>query len=308
MICRRDYLLLIDVKNANPNGDPNCDNLPRMNDTNGHGIISNVCIKRKIRNAMLAAGERLHDEIGVPVNRKNKKIAKEVNSNLEKGTKNSSVDATKKRQDAVLKEFIDARIFGFMGMTGKKDAERTGKLTGPIQFSHAETILPIVARDIGSVRATRPDENDSTTLSTFSSLPLVFHGLYAATAALSGPLANKAGVSEADLEAFEAAVVAMFDDDASGARPPGSMRVVGFYKIMHNTERGNGSAVSFLVEDVFEVVATTKEPQSYKDYHVAIHADKVPVGCEFDAVVDRVPCDVIGEEADSDDEDDEISE
>ena len=299
---RYDFVILFDVENGNPNGDPDAGNMPRIDPETGHGIVTDVCLKRKIRNYVEtvkedADGYRIYIKDRVPLNRSDLEAgaALGIGSELEAIQKSSGKDAKAlgaqlkkndpqidaKIRDWLCGNFFDIRTFGAVMTTFVKGALNCGQVRGPVQLGFARSVDPIVPRDITLTRVAITTEADALKKDTeFGRKSVVPYGLYRAEGYVSANLARKTtGFSEDDLQLLWQAILNMFEVDHSAAR--GKMAVRELIVFKHDCELGNAPAYK-----LFESVHIARKPEvtvarAYSDYTVTVDA-QLPAGvsCE----------------------------
>jgi CRISPR-associated protein Csd2 len=245
---RYDFVLLFDVKDGNPNGDPDAGNLPRLDAETGHGLVTDVCLKRKVRNYVgMARGEEPRFEIYVKekaiLNRQHERAYEGIGkADLLKGDdkKRKGGDAVDEAKAWMCNNFYDVRTFGAVMSTGVN----CGQVRGPVQLTFARSVAPVVALEHSITRmavATEAEaekqQGDNRTMGRKFTVP---YGLYRAHGFVSTHLAKKTAFSEDDLELFWESLVNMFDHDRSAAR--GEMSTRGLYVFMHESELGNAPA------------------------------------------------------------------
>lgn len=299
---RYDFVILFDVENGNPNGDPDAGNMPRIDPETGHGIVTDVCLKRKIRNYVEtfkedAAGYRIYIKDRVPLNRSDLEAgaALGIGSELEAIQKSSGKDAKAlgaqlkkndpqidaKIRDWLCGNFFDIRTFGAVMTTFVKGALNCGQVRGPVQLGFARSVDPIIPQDITITRVAITTEADALKKETeFGRKSVVPYGLYRAEGYVSANLARKTtGFSEDDLQLLWQAILNMFEVDHSAAR--GKMAVRELIVFKHDCELGNAPAYK-----LFESVHIARKPEvavarAYSDYTVTVDA-QLPAGvsCE----------------------------
>lgn len=281
---RYDFVLLFDVKDGNPNGDPDAGNLPRLDAETGHGLVTDVALKRKVRNFVgLVKGEQPPHEIYV----KEKAILNNQHKRAYIGIGREDLlagdDKKRKGGDAVddarawmCRNFFDVRTFGAVMSTGIN----CGQVRGPIQLTFARSVDPIVASEHSITRmavATEAEaekqDGDNRTMGRKHTVP---YGLYRAHGFVSAFLAKQTGFSEDDLALFWQALCQMFEHDRSAAR--GEMTTRGLYVFKHDSELGNAPA-----HTLFERVQVRRNdgvdaPRAFGDYAVSVAADDLPSG------------------------------
>ncbi|WP_025917352.1 type I-C CRISPR-associated protein Cas7/Csd2 [Herminiimonas sp. CN] len=281
---RYDFVLLFDVKDGNPNGDPDAGNLPRLDAETGHGLVTDVCLKRKVRNFVgMAKGEQPPYEIYV----KEKAILNNQHKRAYVGIDREDLltgdDKKRKGGDAVddarkwmCRNFFDVRTFGAVMSTGIN----CGQVRGPVQLTFARSVDPIIAQEHSITRMAVATEaeaekqgGDNRTMGRKHTVP---YGLYMAHGFVSSFLAKQTGFSDDDLELFWQALIQMFEHDRSAAR--GEMSTRGLYVFKHDSELGNAPAHS-----LFECIRVTRKegidvPRSFDDYEVMLQEAGLPVG------------------------------
>ncbi|WP_296753639.1 type I-C CRISPR-associated protein Cas7/Csd2 [Thiobacillus sp.] len=279
---RYDFVLLFDVKDGNPNGDPDAGNLPRLDAETGHGLVTDVSLKRKVRNFVgLVKGEQPPYEIYV----KEKAILNKTHerayvgigkADLLKGDdkKRKGGDAVGEARDWMCQNFFDVRTFGAVMSTGVN----CGQVRGPVQLTFARSVDPIIAQEHSITRmavATEAEaekqDGDNRTMGRKHTVP---YGLYAAHGFVSSFLAKQTGFSEDDLELLWQALAQMFEHDRSAAR--GEMATRGLYVFKHDSELGNAPAHALF--DRIKAERKVDVPRSFSDYEVTVNEAALPVG------------------------------
>lgn len=280
---RYEFVVLFDVENGNPNGDPDAGNLPRLDPETGLGLVTDVCLKRKIRNYVELVkedqdGYKIYIKDGVPLNRSDAEAFSALNV-TEKDIKNAkkkdeNLDA--KIRDFMCEHFYDIRTFGAVMTTFVKNKLNCGQVRGPVQISFAQSIDPIVPNEITITRTAITTEADAAEKTTeMGRKSIVPYGLYRAEGFVSANLARKTtGFSEDDLNLLWKAIINMFEHDHSAAR--GKMAVRELIVFKHATELGNTPSYK-----LFDAVHVTKKegviaPRSYNDYTVTIDEEGIP--------------------------------
>ena len=281
---RYDFVLLFDVKDGNPNGDPDAGNLPRMDAETGHGLVTDVSLKRKVRNFVgMAKGEQPPFEIYV----KEKAILNNQNKRAYVGIGREELlagdDKKRKGGDAVddarrwmCRNFFDVRTFGAVMSTGIN----CGQVRGPVQFTFARSIDPIIAQEHSITRmavATEAEaekqEGDNRTMGRKHTVP---YGLYMMHGFVSSFLAKQTGFSEDDMELLWQALAQMFEHDRSAAR--GEMTTRGLYVFKHDSELGNAPAYTLFERIRPKLKEGVSVPRNFDDYDVAVDEASVPPG------------------------------
>ncbi|CUO81944.1 type I-C CRISPR-associated protein Cas7/Csd2 [Eubacterium sp. am_0171] len=284
---RYEFVVLFDVENGNPNGDPDAGNMPRIDPESGYGIVTDVCLKRKIRNYVEtvkedAEGYRIYIKEDVPLNRSDNKayIHLGVNDKTIKELKRKDPDADVKIRDFMCEKFYDIRTFGAVMTTFVKAALNCGQVRGPVQLGFARSIDPIISQEVTITRVAITTEKDAENKSTeMGRKNIVPYALYRVEGYISANLARKVtGFSEEDLELLWEAVINMFEHDRSAAR--GKMAVRELIVFKHSKELGDCPAYKLF--DAVEVKrkADVQYPRKYQDYTVEIHEDMIPDSIE----------------------------
>ncbi len=304
---RYDFVLLFDVKDGNPNGDPDAGNLPRLDAETGHGLMTDVALKRKVRNFVAltndqseidpAPGEKRSEiyvrerailnlqnqraysalkldapaeDAGLEAPEPDEKKIKKAGKEKRKGSA-SDVDSARKW---MCQNFFDVRTFGAVMSTGVN----CGQVRGPVQLTFARSIDPIVALEHSITRmavATQAEadkqQGDNRTMGRKHTVP---YGLYMAHGFVSSFLAKQTGFGDEDLELLWQALENMFEHDRSAAR--GEMSTRGLYIFKHDSELGNAHAHALF--ERIQVKKTAEVPRAFSDYDVSVNIDGLPSG------------------------------
>lgn len=271
---RIDFVYIFDVQDGNPNGDPDAGNLPRIDAETGMGLVTDVCLKRKVRNyAQVSKGL---DE-GFDIFIKEKAV---LNSLIDASHEDNSVkskekagDKTEAARKVMCKKYFDIRTFGAVMSTGKN----AGQVRGPIQFTFARSVDPIATAEhsitrmaVATEEEAKNQKGDNRTMGRKATVP---YGLYVCHGFISANLAQQTGFSEEDLALFWEALKNMFDVDRSAAR--GLMSAQKLIVFKHDSPLGNAPA-----NKLFDLVKVKKAcdgaPRSFSDYSVTIDKENVP--------------------------------
>ena len=283
---RYDFVVLFDVENGNPNGDPDAGNMPRIDQETGHGLVTDVCLKRKIRNYVEAAcegekGYRIYVKERVPLERSNKEAFAYlgINDADVKDIKKKDTDADVKIRDFMCRNFFDIRTFGAVMTTFTAAKLNCGQVRGPVQLGFARSIDPIMPQEVAISRLTVATENEleSGKNTMLGRKFIVPYALYRVEGHISANLARKTtGFSEDDLELLWKAIINMFELDHSAAR--GNMAVRKLIVFKHESELGNAPAYQLF--DRVNVRRSNMEmpARSYGDYEVSIDKNSMPDG------------------------------
>ena len=267
---RYEFVLLYDVENGNPNGDPDAGNMPRIDPETGHGIVTDVCLKRKVRNyAELvkedATGYRIHIKEGTALNSNHEEAYKAVE--LEPGKK-AKLDDVDKARRWMCANFFDVRTFGAVMSTG----DNCGQVRGPIQINFSRSIDPIIQQEVTITRQAVTRIDDIEKERTMGRKHIVPYGLYRAEGYVSAKLANDetkgTGFSEEDLELFWDALVNMFEHDHSAARGKMATRKLVIFK--HDSDLGNAPSHKLFELVIVEKKAEANPPRKFSDYEVNV--------------------------------------
>lgn len=283
---RYEFVILFDVENGNPNGDPDAGNMPRIDPETGLGIVTDVCLKRKIRNYVEtvkedAPGYRIYIKDNVPLNVSDRRAYEELGVKPDKSgkiDKKTDPDIDRKIRDYMCGEYYDIRTFGAVMTTFVKAALNCGQVRGPVQISFARSIDPIVPQEVTITRVAITTEEDAQKKGTeMGRKHIIPYALYRAEGYVSANLARRfTGFSEDDLALLWQAVINMFENDHSAAR--GKMAVRELIVFHHESELGNAPAYK-----LFDTVTVRRKDESaparsYSDYSVTVNESAVPSG------------------------------
>lgn len=282
---RYDFVVLFDVENGNPNGDPDAGNMPRVDPETGLGLVTDVCLKRKIRNYVEAAkedqpGYQIYVRETVPLEANDKKALEYLGvDDVKKIDKKKDPDADRKIRDFMCSNFYDIRTFGAVMTTFVKGALSCGQVRGPVQLGFAHSIDPIMPQEITITRvaittAKRQEEGRNTEMGRKYIVP---YGLYRVEGYVSTNLARKStGFSDEDLELLWKAIINMFENDHSAAR--GNMAVRELIVFKHESELGNAPSYKLFERVQVAKKDPRKAPRSYHDYQVTVDTENLPEG------------------------------
>lgn len=277
---RIDFVYIFDVQDGNPNGDPDAGNLPRVDAETGMGLVTDVCLKRKVRNYVQVA-KGLSE--GYDIFIKEKAV---LNTLIEKAHDNSEVKVAKDKTAAarmyMCKNYYDIRTFGAVMSTGKN----AGQVRGAVQMTFARTVDPIASSEhsitrmaVATEKEAEKQSGDNRTMGRKATVP---YGLYVCHGFISANLAKQTGFTEEDLELFWDALKNMFDVDRSAAR--GLMSAQKLIVFRHESALGNAPA-----NKLFDLVNIKKNcdgaPRSFSDYTVTIHEENLPKGVSVDELI-----------------------
>lgn len=290
---RYDFVMLFDVKDGNPNGDPDAGNLPRVDPETGHGLVSDVCLKRKLRNFVLISKGNTE---GYDIFIKEKSV---LNAQIDAGYKRLGIDLQdkdetgKKRAEAgkaqgpevekgrreMCRTYFDVRSFGAVMSTGAN----AGQVRGPVQVTFARSVDPIVTLEhaitrmaVATEKEAESQGGDNRTMGRKNTVP---YGLYVGHGFVSPAFAGQTGFDEADLSVLWGALEHMFEQDRSAARGLMSMRQVFVFR--HASALGNAPA-----HRLFDRIHVARRDPStparaFSDYSVSVDRANWPEGVEL---------------------------
>ena len=282
---RYEFVILFDVENGNPNGDPDAGNMPRVDPETGYGLVTDVCLKRKIRNYVETVkggeeGYRIYIKDNVPLNRSDLEAYKHlgIDDKNVKEAKKKDENLDIKVRDFMCRNFYDIRTFGAVMTTFVKEALNCGQVRGPVQLGFARSVDPILPQEVTITRVAITTEADAEKKGTeMGRKYIVPYGLYRVEGYVSANLARKTtGFSQEDLDLLWTAILNMFENDHSAAR--GKMAVRELIVFKHDCELGCAPA-----HKLFELVKAARKdgvttPRCYDDYAVTVDEKKLPEG------------------------------
>lgn len=265
-----DFMVTIEVREANANGDPLSGNMPRT-DSKGHGLMSDVSIKRKIRNRMQDMGHEIfvQSRDRVDDNIYSLKSRIQENGYCEKGKTGFSVENFLEK---INNKWIDIRSFGqvfaFNGFSATN-------VRGPVSISWAKSLETVVTQSMQITKSINSELDNKTELdsTTMGMKYFVDYGVYLLKGSINPNFAEKTGFSTEDVEVIKQALVSLFENDASSARPEGSMRVREVFWFTHSNKFGNISSAR--VFDLFEFYKENQEKNTYEDYGIHLNQEKL---------------------------------
>lgn len=283
---RYDFVFYFDVENGNPNGDPDAGNMPRVDPVSGRGIVTDVCLKRKIRNYVQTVKENepgfdIYIKEGVALNASDARAfeALGLDSKEIKKLKKNDPAVDGKIRDFMCKAFYDIRTFGAVMTTFVTGALNCGQVRGPAQLTFAQSVDPVIPQEVTITRVAITKEDDLEKKKTEMGRKYIIpYALYRGEGFISANLARKTtGFSKDDLALFWDAIINMFEHDHSAAR--GKMAVRALIVFEHESELGN--APSYKLFDAVHVQKNedVDEPRSIKDYGpIIVDEDVIPRG------------------------------
>ena len=277
---RYEFTVIFDVENGNPNGDPDAGNMPRIDPETSAGLVTDVCLKRKIRNfvEIFKEDEPYYNILVKPDKALNTKFTEAYEAIGEKtGQKGKNPEAVRAARDYICQNYFDVRTFGAVMSTGN---DPCGIVRGPVQISFAKSVDPIFTQDITITRQARTtDDKRDTGATVMGRKSIVPYGLYRADGYVSAMLAQKiTKFSEEDLELLWKAIINMFEHDRSAAR--GKMCVRKLYVFKHDSLLGNAPANVLFDKIVIGKKDGVEVPRSFNDYEITVDKN-MPEGVEL---------------------------
>lgn len=282
-----DFILIFDVLDANPNGDIDAGNMPRVDVESGHGLVTDVCIKRKIRNYVQLTREgKPGNEIYV----REKAILNNQNERAYTALKKKPEDADQKVKDDarawMCQNFFDIRAFGAV-MTTEVNC---GQVRGPIQLSFSRSINPVFCAEhtvtrcaVTTTKEAEKQKGDNRTIGRKYTIP---YAMYQTRGCVNPFLADQTGFTENDWELLKESLIHLFDFDASAARPAGSMTIRKLIVFKHDCQLGNAPAHKLYDAVKIERKDGVDAARSAEDYQITIDKESIPAG----VTVEEVDC------------------
>jgi len=287
---RYEFTIFFDVENGNPNGDPDSGGMPRIDPETGYGIVTDVCIKRKIRNYVEIAkekepGYRIYIKEGISLNKKDKEAYEFLKIGDEKEIKSKKDELDVKIRNFMCSNYYDIRTFGAVMTTFVKASLNCGQVRGPVQLGFARSVDRILPQEISITRIAITTEADAEKKNNeMGRKYIVPYGLYRCDGYVSANLARKTtGFSEDDLNLLWEALVNMFDTDHSAARGKMATRKLIVFK--HDSELGTCPAYK-----LFEAVSAKRKegievPRNFYDYEIKINKETIPSDVEVTEII-----------------------
>ena len=275
---RYEFIMLFDVENGNPNGDPDAGNMPRVDAETGHGMVTDVCLKRKIRNYIdsVYEGQPSYNILIKTDKSLNRKFTEAYEAcDLKTKEKGKNASAVAIASDYICKNYYDVRTFGAVMSTGD---DPCGIVRGPVQINFAKSLDPVLPQEITITRQAITKESDIEKKETeMGKKTFIPYGLYRAEGYVSALLAHKTNFTEEDLEILWNAIVNMFEIDHSAARGKLCMRKLIIFK--HATVLGNAPSHVLFDKVLVTKKAEVEVPRRFSDYTVTI--EEMPEGVEM---------------------------
>ncbi len=268
-----DFLMTVEVKNANPNGDPLTSNMPRI-DSLGYGIISDVCIKRKIRNRMqdqfkendLGEGYDIFVKANDRIDDDYKSLEKRYKAYFDKEKDNEIIEKS------MNEKWIDVRSFGQVVTFNKKSIG----IRGPVSISISKSLDPVITETMQIVRSTNgQDAGEKRSSDTMGSKNFIDYGVYLVQGSVNSFYSERTGFDEKDLEILKEALRTLFINDVSSARPDGSMEIKEIYWFTHSNKLGNVSSAKIKQLVNYDELDINNTNPSYEDYNFRLDEEKL---------------------------------
>src|ERR1035437_7181936 len=278
---RYDFVYLFDCKDGNPNGDPDAANAPRIDPQDMHGLASDMCLKRKIRNyALLAKGGKEPFDIfvqqGSVLNEKIQATHTALGHDVDAKNKKASGEQVQTARAAMCKRYYDVRTFGAVMSTGAN----AGQVRGPVQIGFSRSIDPILPLDLSITRMAVTDAKEAYAPNqTMGRKNLIPYGLYRCHGFIGANLANETGFNDDDLALFWQALSQMFDHDRSASRGTMSPQKLTVFK--HQSTLGNAPAHKLFERVTVQRKSDVAVARSFTDYEVGINNSGLPPGIEL---------------------------
>jgi CRISPR-associated protein Csd2 len=275
---RYDFVYLFDCKDGNPNGDPDSANSPRIDPQDMRGLVSDVCLKRKIRNFALLAKERaagydIFVQQGSVLNEAIQKAHADLGHDVDGKKKTANREEVKSARAKMCERYFDVRTFGAVMSTGSN----AGQVRGPVQISFSRSIDPILPLDLSITRmaVTEAKEADAPN-QTMGRKNLIPYGLYCCQGYISAHLARETGFNDADLELLWQSLTQMFDHDRSASR--GTMAPQKLIVFKHDSALGNAPAHKLFERVTVQRKSDVPVARSFSDYDFAVNEANLPTG------------------------------
>lgn len=279
---KHDFVFLFDVLDGNPNGDPDAGGMPRVDPETQQGLVTDVAVKRKIRNTVRLLGEGrqgydIYVEAGVALNAQHKRAYADLGLREKDGKHNPPPPDQQKAQQWMCRTFFDVRMFGAVMSTG---TALCGRVQGPLQITFSRSVSPVLSQEHGLTRVTQTREADieqgeSTEMGAKHAIP---YGLYRGFGHFSAPLASRTGVTGEDLATLWRAFTLMFEHDRSASR--GEVTLRGLYVFSHPDKFGSAPAQALFGRIRIDLVGQ-QPPRSFSDYKIETDISDLPEGIVF---------------------------
>lgn len=283
---RYDFVYIFDAKDANPNGDPDAGNLPRIDPETGHGIVTDVCLKRKVRNYVALTrknqkGFRIYFEEKAVLNRFHQEAYDYLKIKPEPSKLPKDVQKAKDLTKFMCQNFYDIRAFGAV-MSTKVNC---GQVRGPVQISFARSVDPIVTLEHAITRSSVTNERDLEKERTFGRKFTVPYAVYVAHGFVNPFLAEQTEFTDTDLGLLWDALKSAFQFDQSAARPAGSMTARKLVLFQHSSQLGDAPSNVLFEKVRIERRDSTRPPRAFSDYSITIDSEGLPKGIKIESLI-----------------------
>ena len=273
---RYDFVYLFDCKDGNPNGDPDAANSPRIDPQDMHGLVSDVCLKRKIRNYALLKGQQVFVQQGTVLNEAIQQAHTDLGHDVDGKKKTATRPQVSSARAEMCKKFYDVRTFGAVMSTGSN----AGQVRGPVQLSFSRSIDPILPLDLSITRMAVTEAKDADAPNqTMGRKNLIPYGLYRCHGFISANLAQETGFTTNDLDLLWEALAMMFDHDRSASR--GTMAPQALLVFEHGTPLGNAPAHKLFERIKISAKSGVTAARSFSDYDLVIDDSTLPTGIKL---------------------------
>lgn len=279
---RYDFVFVFDVTDANPNGDPDAGNLPRVDAETGQGLVTDVCIKRKVRNYVAltkrnAPPHEIYFSEKAVLNRLHQRAYDNAKLKPQPKKLPKDVEKAKELTAFMCRNFFDIRTFGAV-MTTEVNC---GQVRGPVQISFSRSVDPIVSSEHAITRSSVTNERDLEKERTIGRKFTVPYAVYRGNGFINPFLADQTGFSDDDLELLWESLANAFQFDQSAARPAGSMTMQKLVLFKHSSKLGNAPSRALLDSVKIERKVDADVPRSFVDYDLEIERSAIPEQIEL---------------------------
>ena len=287
---RHDFVLLFDVTDGNPNGDPDAGNLPRVDPETMQGMVTDVCLKRKVRN-WIDATRGKEEQYKIFVENRGYLVDHKKRAYEAIGAKKGEDKKADEARSWMCRNYYDVRMFGAVLVGKKGEGYNCGQVRGPVQLTFARSINPVIPLDLAITRVAlenpgdkpREDDDEKAATGTIGRKTLLPYGLYQGFGFITPHFAQDTGVSAEDLSLFWQALQQMWDLDHSASR--GLMACRGLYVFSHDNDLGNAPAHTLFHKLTVKLNAEIEAPRQFGDYTVTVQDDGLPEGVTLTRLV-----------------------
>ena len=287
---RHDFVLLFDVTDGNPNGDPDAGNLPRVDPETMQGMVTDVCLKRKVRN-WIDATRGQEERYKIFVENRGYLVDHKKRAYEAIGAKKGEDKKADEARTWMCRNYYDVRMFGAVLVGKKGEGYNCGQVRGPVQLTFSRSISPVIPLDLSITRVAlenpgdkpRKDDDEKAATGTMGRKTLLPYGLYQGFGFVTPHFAQDTGVSAEDLSLFWRALQQMWDLDHSASR--GLMACRGLYIFSHDNGLGNAPAHTLFDKLTVKLNSEIEAPRQFGDYTVTIHDGSLPEGVTLTRLV-----------------------